>query len=62
MARAAEIAANKLAKVEKEEDFYSAKLVTVRFYIEQILPRANAHASAIRSGGATTMALNEQQF
>jgi len=62
MARAAEIAANKLAKVDQEEDFYSAKLVTVRFYIEQILPRANAHASAIRSGGATTMALNEQQF
>jgi hypothetical protein len=62
MARAAEIAADKLANGSQEEDFYSAKLVTVRFYTEQILPRANAHASAIRSGGGTTMALNEQQF
>lgn len=62
MVRAAEIAANKLAKGSQEQDFYSAKLVTARFYIEQILPRANAHASAICSGGATTMALNEQQF
>ena len=62
MARAAEIAADKLANGGQEEDFYSAKLVTVRFYTEQILPRANAHASAIRSGGGTTMALNEQQF
>jgi len=53
---------DKLAKGGQDEEFYGAKLVTVRFYTEQILPRANAHGSAIRSGGETTMALGEEQF
>ncbi len=62
MSRAAVCAADKLAKGGQDEEFYGAKLVTARFYTEQILPRANAHGSAIRSGGETTMALGEEQF
>jgi alkylation response protein AidB-like acyl-CoA dehydrogenase len=62
MARAADCAADKLAKGGQDEEFYNAKLVTVRFYIEQILPRASAHGSAIRSGGEATMVLGEEQF
>ena len=62
MARAADRAADKLANGGQDEEFYSAKLVTARFYTEQILPRASAHGSAIRSGGESTMILGEEQF
>ena len=62
MARAADRAADKLANGGQDEEFYSAKLVTARFYTEQILPRASAHGSAIRSGGESTMVLGEEQF
>ena len=62
MARAAERAAGKLANGGQDEEFYSAKLVTARFYTEQVLPRASAHGSAIRSGGESTMDLVEEQF
>jgi alkylation response protein AidB-like acyl-CoA dehydrogenase len=62
MARAADRAADKLAQGGQDKEFYSAKLVTARFYTEQILPRASAHGSAIRSGGESTMVLGEEQF
>jgi alkylation response protein AidB-like acyl-CoA dehydrogenase len=62
MARAADRAADKLAQGGQDKEFYSAKLVTARFYTEQILPRASAHGSAIRSGGESTMGLGEEQF
>jgi alkylation response protein AidB-like acyl-CoA dehydrogenase len=61
MARAALIAQDKLAAGE-EPDFYESKLVTARFYAEQILPKATALLYAVKAGGKSTLALAEAQF
>ncbi len=42
--------------------FVKNKLDTARFYFTRILPRAAAHASAIRAGAATLMAMEEEAF
>ncbi len=42
--------------------FLKNKLDTARFYFTRILPRAAAHASAIRAGAATLMAMEEEAF
>jgi hypothetical protein len=55
------VAQNKLATGE-DADFYEAKLVTARFYAEQILPKAIALMHAVKGGGTTTMVLREEQF
>jgi hypothetical protein len=39
-----------------------AKLITARFYIEQSLPMAEAHAATIHAGAGTVMALSPEQF
>jgi alkylation response protein AidB-like acyl-CoA dehydrogenase len=61
MARAALVANQKLAAGE-DTDFYETKLVTARFYADQILPKATALAQAIKAGGESTLALTEEQF
>ena len=61
MARAALVAQDKLEQGE-DASFYGAKLITARFYAEQILPKAGALVQAIKSGGSSVMALNEEQF
>jgi hypothetical protein len=61
MARAAMAAQGKLATGE-DPAFHEAKLVTARFYAEQILPKAGALLSAVTSGATTIMALEEEQF
>ena len=61
LARAALLAREHLAAGE-EPAFHEAKLVTARFYAEQILPRARALATTVRSGGIATLALSEEQF
>jgi hypothetical protein len=38
------------------------KLATARFYFTRILPRAAAHAAAIRAGAATLMTLDDEAF
>jgi hypothetical protein len=40
-------------------DFLRAKLITARFYAEQILPRARMHAEAVQAGAQTIMAMDE---
>ncbi len=42
--------------------FVKNKLDTARFYFTRILPRAAAHASTIRAGAATLMAMDEDAF
>ncbi|MBK6435724.1 MAG: acyl-CoA dehydrogenase C-terminal domain-containing protein [Rhodanobacteraceae bacterium] len=42
--------------------FLKNKLDTARFYFTRILPRASAHALAIRAGAATLMAMDEESF
>ncbi|MFO1428733.1 MAG: acyl-CoA dehydrogenase C-terminal domain-containing protein [Candidatus Competibacteraceae bacterium] len=61
MARAALVAQQKLAAGEDPE-FHEAKLITARFYAEQILPKATALLNAIKAGGKSTLALAEGQF
>ncbi|ARN76192.1 acyl-CoA dehydrogenase [Oceanicoccus sagamiensis] len=50
------------AKLAEDESFYSAKIITARFYAEQIMPRADAHVKMAESGSAMTMALADDQF
>jgi alkylation response protein AidB-like acyl-CoA dehydrogenase len=49
-------------KMADDYAFYSAKVVTARFYAQQIMPRAAAHVKAAQSGSDMTMALSEDQF
>lgn len=62
MGRAALVATSKLAAGGADGEFMQAKLVTAKFYIEQSLPMAEAHAATIRAGAATMMALSPEQF
>ncbi|MDQ2693941.1 MAG: acyl-CoA dehydrogenase [Pseudomonadota bacterium] len=61
LARAALAARRRLA-AGADADFYRARLVSARFYAEQILPRAGALAAAVASGATATLALDEAQF
>jgi len=61
LARAALLAREQLA-IGEDPDFCRAKLLTACFYAEQILPRARALATTVQSGGASTLALTEEQF
>jgi len=62
MALAARAARQKLAAGEGNAEFLRAKLVTARFYADQIMPRALAYLEAVRAGGDSTMALEEAHF
>jgi len=62
MARAALIANQKLADGAADKEFYTAKILTARFYAEQSLPRALAHARSIAAGSETMMAFTLEQF
>ncbi|MBV8457599.1 MAG: acyl-CoA dehydrogenase C-terminal domain-containing protein [Acetobacteraceae bacterium] len=61
MARAALVARSKLMRGEDEE-FCRAKIATARFYAEQVLPKASALCSVVKSGSSTALALAEEQF
>jgi hypothetical protein len=62
MARAALAARADLAKGEGDPDFLRAKILTARFYGEQILPRASALSAAATAGAATLMAMADSAF
>ena len=62
MANAALIAKQKLANGTADEDFYTAKLSSARFYAEQALPRAWSHARSITHGCETMMAYTQEMF
>jgi hypothetical protein len=51
MAKAANIAAGKISGADR--DFYAAKLSSARFYAEQVLPIALAHARVVMTGAAS---------
>src|SRR5271165_4024473 len=61
MARAA-LAARARLTAGADENFCRAKIATARFYAEQILPKANALLTAVKSGASTALALQEEQF
>ena len=62
IARGALIASRQLAAGEGDSDFLQAKIITARFYAEQISPRCEAHLYAVLSGSEATMALADEQF
>ncbi|MFT5767050.1 MAG: hypothetical protein ACI9DH_000871, partial [Halioglobus sp.] len=59
MAKAALVAKTKMTE---DEEFYSAKIITARFYAEQVMPRVSAYLAAAKSGSDMTMALADDQF
>ena len=62
MGRAAAIAHTKLEGKEGNADFYKAKLITARFYAEEILPRSAGYLEAATSESSSAMELAEDQF
>lgn len=44
------------------DDFKTMKRETARFYFARLLPRIHTHAAAMRSGAASTQALNAELF
>lgn len=62
MGRAAEIAHRKLTNNEGAADFYKAKVITARFYAEEILPRSAGYLEAATSDSSSAMELPEEQF
>jgi alkylation response protein AidB-like acyl-CoA dehydrogenase len=62
LARGALAAKADLAAGGGDEAFLRAKIVTARFYGEQILPRASSLKAAATAGGATVMEMAEDAF
>jgi len=62
MARAAQCAREQLDAGQGDADFLKAKIATARFYADHILPRASGLRSAVVSGAAGTLALEEAMF
>ncbi|MGA9572556.1 MAG: acyl-CoA dehydrogenase C-terminal domain-containing protein [Lysobacterales bacterium] len=62
MGQSALIAARKLEAGANDESFLMAKLTTVQFYFEHLLPRVNAYTAAVMAGSESMMALAAEQF
>ena len=62
MLRAALAARARLAAGDTDRAFLEAKLTTARFYVEHILPRAEAYLAAATAGGESLMELPEEEF
>ena len=62
MAKSALAAKAKLADGEGNANFLKAKIVTARFYGEQILPRAATYKAGATAGSETVMAMAEDAF
>lgn len=62
MARAAQIAAAKIASGDAEAEFYRAKLATAAFYATHVLAQSPAYQRQIMDSSADVMALSETQF
>ncbi len=60
MARAATVAFDRLKEADGE--FYGAKLVTARYFVEHVLPEANGYRDAIVNGAESVLALPEALF
>jgi len=62
MGRAALVAKQKLAANDGDTAFYEAKLTTVRFYTQYLLPQTASLVDVILHGGDSVMALPEEAF
>ena len=62
MARAAKIAADKIAAGDADAEFYRAKLATAAFYTSHVLSQSAWYRRQIVDGSADVMTLTDQQF
>jgi 3-(methylthio)propanoyl-CoA dehydrogenase len=62
MARAALVAAAKVASGDAEADFYKAKLATAKFYSTHVLSQGAYYKRQILDGSGDVMTLTEEQF
>lgn len=62
LARAALAAADRLDGGDPDRSFLEAKIATAAFYADQIMPRAEGYAAAVKAGAGSTMALADDQF
>lgn len=51
-----------LDKTQGDDDFYSAKINTARFYFQRLLPRTKTLVASIKSGAANLMNMKVEQF
>lgn len=61
-ARMALIAKQNLEKGTQEAEFYEAKVMTARFYFTRILPRTQAHKTAMEAGSDVLLEMPESSF
>lgn len=62
MARMLLVSQRKLAEDAGDTSFLQAKQVTARFFLDNVLPRSSAFASAVSAGSTNIMGLSDQQF
>ncbi|PWC96605.1 acyl-CoA dehydrogenase C-terminal domain-containing protein [Azospirillum sp. TSO5] len=62
LARAAKVAAERLAAGDTDTAFLSAKPLTARFFATHVLPKAAALRATVVNGSASVMALSEEQL
>ena len=62
MARAALVAARRLAEGKGDREFYRAKIATARFYADYYLPQTVALKHAVVTAGESVLALADEQF
>jgi 3-(methylsulfanyl)propanoyl-CoA dehydrogenase len=62
MARAALVAARRLAENKGDGEFYRAKIATARFYADYYLPQTLALKHAVLTAGESVLALADEQF
>ena len=62
MARAALVAAERLAAGDGDSQYFHAKIATARYYADAVLPQAAALAHTIIHGGESALALAAEDF
>jgi 3-(methylsulfanyl)propanoyl-CoA dehydrogenase len=62
LGRGALVAERKLAAKEGDAGFYSAKIVTARFFAEHVLSQAPGLAATVAQGSSSVMTLTDEQF
>ena len=60
--RMVKVAMAKIAAGEGNKDFYESKLRTARFFMQRMLPEAEARARMVLAGGETLMAPHADEF
>lgn len=60
--RSAQAAQQQISAGEGDQDFFARRIVSAQFYVEQVLPRANAYGAAVMAGGSIGSQLSSDSF